>query len=129
MYMTQFIWRKQMSFKKKDNYLKYIPIHSEKNKWDINDKGKVTIHMVHNGIYDKIAQKFFGRPEISHIDLDEMGTFIWQLIDGKNDIDDIANAVKVKFGEKAEPLYDRLVHYMKLLYNNKFIKYKKQESR
>ena len=29
--------------------------------------------------------------------------------------------MKAQFGEKAEPLYDRLVKYMQILHNNRFI--------
>ena len=36
---------------------------------------------------------------------------------------DIALLVKAEFGQKAEPLYDRLVKYMQILRNNGFIRY------
>ncbi len=109
--------------KKEENFLDYVPKISDKHSWDKDDSGKVTVHMVHKGFYAKIAQKFFHRPRVSHIALDEMGSFIYPRIDGENTINDIAEMVKAEFGEKAEPLYDRLVHYMKILYNNDFIEY------
>jgi len=106
----------------KKNYLDYIPVISEKNTWSEED-GVVTIHMVHRGFYAAIAQKFFHRPRVSHIALDEMGSFIFPLIDGKRTVEDIAQLVKERFGEAAEPLYDRLVQYMRILHNNGFIRY------
>ena len=111
-----------MSKKVQENYLDYIPVISDKNTWS-QEGGKVTVHMVNRGFYAAIAQKFFHRPRVSHIDLDEMGSFIFPLLDGKRTIGDIALLVKAEFGEKAEPLYDRLVQYMKILHNNGFIRY------
>ncbi len=109
--------------KKQENYLDYIPVISDKHTWDVDEKGIVTVNMVHRGFYAKIAQKFFHRPRVSHIALDEMGSYIFRRIDGKNTVNDIAEAVKVQFGKDAEPLYDRLVKYMQILYNNNFIAY------
>ena len=106
--------------KKQENYLEYIPVISEKNTWSVQD-GKVTVHMVHRGFYAWIAQKFFHRPRVSHIDLDRMGSFIFQRIDGMRTVGELALLVKAEFGQEAEPLYDRLVKYMQILRNNHFI--------
>ena len=106
----------------KKNYLDYIPVISEKNTWS-EENGTVTIHMVHRGFYAAIAQKFFKRPRVSHIALDEMGSFIFPRIDGRRTVGEIAELVKAEFGEAAEPLYNRLVQYMKILHNNGFIRY------
>ena len=101
--------------KKQENYLEFIPAISEKNSWDEDETGKVTIHMVHRGFYAWIAQKFFHRPRVSYIDLDTMGSFIFPLIDGKRTV--------AKFGKDAEPLHERLAKYMQILRNNGFIYY------
>ena len=111
-----------MAKKNQENYLDYVPVISPKNSWDVKD-GTVTIHMVHRGFYAWIAQKVFQRPRVSHIDLDAMGSFIFQRIDGKCTVGEIAELVKAEFGKDAEPLYDRLVKYMQILRNNGFICY------
>ena len=109
-----------MAKKKSENYLDYIPHVDPRNTWDEKD-GKVTINMVNRGFYAAIAQKFFHRPRVSHIDLDEYGSFLWLRIDGKKTIGQLANDMKAQYGEKAEPVYDRLVHYMQILRNNHFV--------
>ena len=106
----------------KKNYLEYIPVISEKNTWS-EENGVVTVHMVHRGFFPFIAQKVFHRPRVSHIKLDEMGSFIFPLLDGTRTVGDVADLVRAAFGEAAEPLYDRLVQYMKILHNNGFIRY------
>ena len=58
-----------------------------------------------------------------HIDLDEMGSFIFPLIDGERTVGQIAQLVRERFGADAEPLYERLAKYMQILRNNGFIYY------
>ena len=86
----------------------------------------MTIHMEHRGFYAGIAQKFFARPRISHIYLDSHGSFIFQQINGERTVGELAELMKAQFGADAEPLYDRLVKYMQILYNNGFISYVKK---
>ena len=113
-----------MAGKAKKNYLDFVPDRVPDHEWSLSETGQVTIHMVHRGFYPWIAQTFFHRPRISHIDLDEQGGFVWQQIDGQRTVGQIALLVRQQFGEEAEPLYDRLVEYMKILYNNRFIYYR-----
>lgn len=109
-----------MAKKKSDNYLDYIPMRNDKNTWDEKD-GIVTINMVHTGFYSNIAQKFFHTPKVSHIDLDDYGSFVWKAIDGTQSVYQIGELIKEHYGEKANPLYERLVKYMQILRNNKFV--------
>lgn len=108
---------------RKENYLDYIPAISPRNTWDAGKNGTVTIHMVHRGFYAWIAQNFFRRPRVSHIDLDAMGSFIFRHIDGRRTVGAVALLVKAQFGTEAEPLYNRLVKYMQILHSNGFIYY------
>ena len=112
-----------MAKKAQTNYLDYIPVISDKNTWS-QENGKVTVHMVHRGFYAAIAQKFFHRPRVSHIDLDEMGSFIWPLIDGEKSIADLGEPVEQHFSEKAHPLYERLAKYFQILESYGFIHWK-----
>ena len=109
--------------KQQDNYLDYVPAVSPRHTWELEADGSVTIHMVHRGFFPFIAQKLFRRPKVSHIHLDEMGSFVFPLIDGKRTVLDIADLVGAHFGEAANPLYERLAKYMQILRNNGFIYY------
>ncbi len=105
----------------KDNYLDYV--YSIKNDliWTRSESGEVIIDMENKGITNRIAQKFFKRPKVSHITLEGMGSFIFTCIDGKRSVFEIGKLVKEKYGEDAEPLYERLSVYMKRLEELKFI--------
>lgn len=98
-----------------DNFLDYVYKISDGLVQSTNDKGQVVVDMPNKGFANKIAQKFFKRPEVSHITLEGMGTFIFGCIDGTRDVGAIGRMVKEKFGEEAEPLYERLSVYMKKL--------------
>lgn len=110
-----------MRNKKKDNFLDYIPKTNEKITWTENEEKMVVLKVRNNGFFAWIATKFYKKPEFSFITLDEFGTFVWKQIDDKQSVYEIGQKVKKEFGEKAEPLYERLIKYMAILADNKYI--------
>ena len=115
-----------MKSKNKDeNYVEKIPVRNEEIKWSVEDDGLVTLHMENKGIANKIAQKLIKKPKVSHIHLDEMGSFIWLQIDGEKTVFDIGKPVEEHFGEKAHPLYERLAQYFRILESYGFIVWKR----
>ena len=83
--------------------------------------------MQNKGFYNRLAQKLFKRPKVSYISLDEYGSFVWQQMDGKRNVYEISKLVSERFGKDAEPVVERLVKYIQILYQNKFIGYVKQK--
>ena len=69
-----------------ENYLKRIPVKSEKLGWKKDENGIVTLEIENTGVFNRIFQKLLKKPKISYIHLDETGSFIWPLIDGKKNI-------------------------------------------
>ncbi len=106
---------------KNENYLEKIPSHKEGIIWSQNDDGIVTLQMQNRGLANRIAQKLLKKPKISYIHLEQFGSFVWQQIDGKSDIVTIGKAVSERFGDAAEPLYERLSQYIKTLESNGFV--------
>ena len=76
--------------KKKENYLDFVPAVNGQNTWDRGEDGVVTIHMVNRGFYNTLAQKLFHTPRVSHIKLDEYGSFLWTRIDGVKTVGQLA---------------------------------------
>ena len=103
-----------------NNYLELCPKRNGDISWKEKD-GIVVLEIENRGLMNKIAQKIFKKPKISYVDLDEMGTFIWPMLDGKTDIIEIGKRVKEKFGEEAEPLYERLATYIHILESYNFV--------
>ena len=112
-----------MKKKKNENFLDYIPKHNSLFPYKENENGNIEITRKNKGLFNRIAQLFFGRPKASQIELDAFGSFIWKQIDGEKDVYQIGKQVKEQFGEKAEPLYERLTEFLHILRKNDFIVY------
>lgn len=105
---------------KKENYLTRRPKRNEKYSWSVSDE-KVTIEIENRGLLKKITQILLKKPKVSYIHLDDIGSFVWPIIDGEKDIIEIGAEVKARFGENAEPLYERLAKYFQILDSYGFI--------
>jgi hypothetical protein len=115
--------------KKSENYLDMIPFHNEKYGWKQDEEHIVTILVENKGVFNRMAQKFLKKPKVSQIHLEEMGSFIWLQMDGKRSVYDIAQQVQQEFGEKAEPLYDRLVTYLRMLQDYEFVRVRSAQAK
>lgn len=110
-----------MKQNKKVNYLDYKPSVRDNVQLQTNDDGTMTLLVKNTGITNRIAQKLFKKPEITKVSIDNYGKFIWQRINGINSIYDIGCMVKDEFGDDAEPLYERLCMYFRMIKNNELI--------
>ena len=106
------------------NYLEKIPVRPERIKWSADEEGIVTLDIENTGLFNRVAQKLLKKPQVSHIHLDEMGSFVWPLLDGEKNIIELGKLVEVQFGEKANPLYERLAKYFQILDSYQFIEWK-----
>ena len=111
--------------KKSVNYLDKVPAKNEKYAWTKDDRGIVTIEVPNKGVFHLLAQRLLKKPPVTYVHLDELGSFVWPIIDGKADIYSIGQKVEKQFGEKTHPLYERLVQYFKILESYGFIVWEK----
>ena len=106
-----------------ENYLENIPVRAD-IRWNTDENGMVTLEIDNKGVFNKIAQKLFRKPPVSYIHLDELGSFVWPVIDGEKNLVEMGKLVEERFGEKAHPLYERLAKYFQILESYKFITFK-----
>lgn len=106
------------------NYLEKIPVRPAHIKWTADEAGIVTLDIENTGLFNRAAQKLLHKPKVSHIHLDEMGSFVWPLLDGEKNIIELGRMVEERFGEKANPLYERLAKYFQILDSYQFIEWK-----
>ena len=104
------------------NFLDKIPTRNPEIGYTVDEKGVITLEIENKGLFNRIAQKVFKKPKISYIHLDEMGSFVWPIINGEKNITEIGEAVDEHFGEKAHPLYERLAKYFQILESYGFVK-------
>lgn len=111
-----------MKSKERENFLDYIPSYSPQLAWR-EQRGAVAVEVRHGGFYNKIAQRFFKKPAATWAELDEFGSFVWLCIDGKSTIYALAQLVKGRFGDDAEPLYARISEFFAILRRYKLISF------
>ena len=98
--------------------LTYIPVQKCESETN-GDIITILYHKPPNFIEKTFLKKLSAKP--LKADLDEIGSFIWTLIDGKNDVETIVNLSKEKFGEKIEPASERVCLFIEQLNQNRFI--------
>jgi hypothetical protein len=69
----------------------------------------------------KLLQPRLKRP-FYKVHLDEIGTFVWDRIDGATTVGQMADAALAHFGEKIEPVHGRLATFIHQLEKGAFIK-------
>lgn len=90
---------------------------------EINSEGLVTL------LYPKFKNArlnsfiFARKSPFIRLNLDEIGSESWLLIDGKKSVEEIAQTLSEKFGEKVHPATERLGKFLSQLYNNKYISF------
>ena len=66
------------------------------------------------------AEKYVSQAKLK---LDEIGTETWLLIDSKKNVVTIAGELEKKFGDRIEPVNQRLTTFLTQLYRQKFISF------
>ena len=118
--------KEELMRKKKQsiNYLDLIPQRAEDLRWHTDEQtGLITLVVTNKGLFNTIAQKVFHRPRTTQVHLDETGSYLWPLIDGQKTVAELADRLKEQFGEKAEPLYPRIVKYFQIVESYHFIRF------
>ena len=109
------------------NYLDYIPVKNPDIEYEKNEKGIITVFIRWEGFFNKIAQKFFHRPKVSSIVLDDYGSFVWGIIDDKKDIYTLSKELDQTFPNLEKSL-SRLIKFLEILKDHHLITYSEKKS-
>jgi hypothetical protein len=96
-----------------DNFLLYVP--KKKHESFEVQRGKVKLIFYHNKFAEKLMRWLVKKPNVSDIELDKLGSSVWLLIDGKSSVYDIGQSLLKEFGASCDPVYDRLIMYLRYL--------------
>ncbi|MEJ2048668.1 MAG: PqqD family protein [Calditrichota bacterium] len=90
--------------------------------FEIDDNSNAVLIIPHPENW--FTRRFLPKPKTpaQRIHLDEIGTFIWQLFDGKSDISTICTQLKEKYGENLKQAEERTVLFTQQMYKQEFIK-------
>ena len=103
------------------NYMDIIFVHAYDKPSKVDETGLVTVDVTNEGFFNKIAQKFWKKPVVSHIELDKYGSEVWKALDGNNTVNNVLNIMNDKFPDEQDRMLDRVVIFLHTLQNNNYI--------
>lgn len=116
--------------KQKINLLTLIPVR--KSKWSRQKTNRDLVRIL-KPRFDTVLGKRVGNrlklKETFNINLDEYGTAVWRLIDGKLTVKEIGEILKTQFDADVEPLYPRLAAFLRILEGQKVIEFEKKRAK
>jgi hypothetical protein len=102
------------------NYLELRPIRKIKEEVDSQNLVTVLIPKFTNQFVKKYLQPIIKSPFIK-LKLDELGSASWLAIDGIKNVDQICKELVEKFGDKIQPVEERLTKFLTQLYEHRLI--------
>ncbi|MBP1911608.1 PqqD family protein [Thermococcus stetteri] len=107
-----------------EEYMNLVPVRNEKIELK-KVEGRYYLLIPMDSKLDFLARRLHG--DYRRIELDEMGAYAWELYDGRRTVKEIGKALKARFGEDAEPLYERLVTFLFELAKRYLIEFKRTD--
>jgi hypothetical protein len=94
-------------------------------KWRRGEKVTIVVPKARSMLGKHFCDAFGLKPTYT-INLDEYGSAIWRMCDGTTTVREIGVRLKERFGDKVEPLYDRLGAFIQVLKNEDLIMFLKE---
>ena len=105
------------------NYLELTPVRNYDHV--VEDTGLISVLVPKFDIkwIDKIMSKII-KSRFFKAKLDEFGTETWLEMDGTKSVQTVSEHLQKKFGDKINPVNERLTKFLSELYKNNFITFK-----
>jgi hypothetical protein len=104
------------------NYLDITPFRIHKEETDEDGRVSIIVPKFKNTIAKDVLM-LFGKSMDIRIKLDEFGSAVWLQINGRQNVNSIAKKLITKFGEKIQPVEERLTKFLTNLYLQGFISF------
>lgn len=96
-----------------EEILKIIFKISDKIEYEVEQESRVTILEKQDHKIQKIFRKLKVKiPEYKKVSLDEFSSYVFLQIDGKKTVKDIGEVLEARYGDKVQPLYERLLLFL-----------------
>jgi hypothetical protein len=98
------------------------PMRNESLEWENNDEGEVEIHIARQETWKvRLLSKLFYIPKKRKITLDEVGSEVWQLCNGRNSVGDMIEKMSEKYQLNRKEAEVSLLQYLKTLGEKRFV--------
>ncbi len=112
-----------------------MPKHDPRNLLDLIPETAVEVERTEDGQIIVLEPRFSGgflgkyiQPRLKRkhlaIDLDEIGTVVWDACDGKRDVRAIAALLAERFGDDFDPEYQRLALFIRTMVQRGWLRYR-----
>ena len=102
--------------------MKSFPVRNQLITWEIDDKGEAALVIPQKDkLWLRLAGKLFMLPDKRVIVLDSIGTYVWQMCDGKHTISQIIKGVQKQYQLTRKEAETSLFTFMQQLGKRNFI--------
>ena len=106
----------------RENVMQSIPLRNTAIKWEMDDKNEVSLVIPQKEkLWVKITSKIFMIPDKRLVVLDDVGSFVWTLCDGKNSVEYIVRRLCNKYNLTRKEAEVSLLTYMRQLGKRGFV--------
>jgi hypothetical protein len=100
----------------KHEVLRALPVRNSLVEWELNDEQEVILKVPRRkDRVGKILSRIFAAPDYKQIALDELGSDVWQLCTGENNVDAIVREVARKYKLNRREVELSLSNYLRQL--------------
>ena len=98
------------------------PTRNDSLKWEETEEGEIRIKIKRNDSWRiRFLSKLFYIPKSRKITLDEVGSEVWQLCNGRNSVGDMIEKLSAKYQLNRKEAEISLLQYLKTLGEKRFI--------
>ena len=101
---------------------KLRPLRNGAIDWKTNDEGQALLTVPHRkDRFGKLVSSLFRLPETRNVELDEVGTFVWNLCDGSQTVDAIVKETSKQYKLNKREVEISVTTYLQMLAERNFI--------
>ena len=98
------------------------PTRNESLRWENNDDGEVQVFITRQNTWRvRLLSKFFYIPKQRKITLDEVGSVVWQMCNGRNSVGKMIDLLSDEYNLNRKEAEVSLLQYLKTLGQKRFI--------
>ncbi len=98
-----------------ENIFELVPVRAKVDTKRDEEGNVVIIYTKNLGRIESWLHKYVGGPLMIERPLDEMGTALWDMCDGRHTVGEICRSMDTRYQEKIEPVDTRVVQFIETL--------------